>query len=180
MWVQQLCNIAAKSSSGIKIACSLGMKNSLGEGMMKRTLRMLFVVGLVVVATLGTSAIGGASAQEKTPGALTFDPSSVEFGDQVSGQASKPVRITVTNSGGSDLYVNSVTMGGDNSSDFVLVSDPCSGATIKPGKSCVIDVVMTPGANGARRGELVFNANGGSQTVTLAGNGINSSAVPPQ
>lgn len=139
---------------------------------MKRTLGILAFAA--IAATLA------AAGQERTPPALTFDPAAADFGDQVAGAVSKPVRITVTNTGGSDLYLNSVALSGDNRADFGIAGDTCTGTTLKPGKSCVVDVVMTPQTTGSRRAELVFRAAGGTTIVTLSGNGINSAAVPPR
>src|SRR5262245_30955452 len=106
--------------------------------MAMRTLEMvrLSIVGAALVVASAASA-----GQEKTPPALTFQPPAADFGEQVVGKASKAVRITVTNTGGSDLYVNSVSLDGENRSDFRISNDACTNATLKPGKSCVVDVV---------------------------------------
>src|SRR5689334_1055528 len=85
--------------------------------------------------------------QAETPPSINITPASLDFGDQVIKRASKPKRLTVTNSGGKALYINSVVLGGDNQQDFTLSHDTCTGATLSPQKSCVIDVVFTPAAN---------------------------------
>ena len=141
---------------------------------MKRTL----VMGFSIIALFSLVAIaqtGGA------PPSVTLSPLSLDFKDQVVGKASKPQRITLTNTGGKPLYVNSVTIAGDESDDYALSGDTCTGSTIAPGKSCVIDVRCTPSATGSRKSTLTItdNAVDSPQRVPLYGNGINSAAVPP-
>ncbi|HVF92131.1 MAG TPA: choice-of-anchor D domain-containing protein [Blastocatellia bacterium] len=124
---------------------------------------------------------GQARAQEKTPPVASINPGSLAFGDQVAKTSSKPQRVTVTNTGGKDLYINSVVLGGDDQSEFALQNDSCTGATIPSSKSCVVDVVFTPTAKESRKASLVFtdSAADSPQRVALSGNGINSVDVPP-
>ena len=141
---------------------------------MKRTL----VMGFSIIALLSLVAIaqtGGA------PPSVTLNPLSIDFKDHVVGKASKPQRITLTNTGGKPLYVNSVTIVNDDSDNFALNGDTCTGSTIGPGKSCVIDVSFTPSATGSRKSTLTItdNAVDSPQRVPLYGNGINSASVPP-
>ncbi|HYP27275.1 MAG TPA: choice-of-anchor D domain-containing protein [Blastocatellia bacterium] len=119
--------------------------------------------------------------QEKTPPTASISPLSLSFGDQVAKTSSKPQRVTITNSGGKDLYINSVVLSGDEASEFAMQNDSCTGATIPAGKSCVVDVVFTPTAKDTRNASLVItdNAVDSPQRVTLTGNGINSVDVPP-
>ena len=119
--------------------------------------------------------------QEKTPPTASISPSSLSFGDQVAKTSSKPQRVTITNGGGKDLYINSVVLSGDEATEFSMQNDSCTGATIPPGKSCVVDVVFTPTAKDTRNASLVItdNAVDSPQRVTLTGNGINSVDVPP-
>jgi hypothetical protein len=152
---------------------------------MKRVL--IFGLALIVLAlgafsqtTRNTS--GKDKPDEQTqPPVVSINPSSIDFKDQVAKKASKPLRITVTNSGGKDLYINSVAIEGDNKDDFSMIRDTCTGATIPANKSCVIDIAMTPAAAERRVATLVItdNALDSPQRARLIGNGINSSAVRP-
>ena len=141
---------------------------------MKRTL----VMGFSIIALLSLAAIAQTTG---APPSVTLSPSSIDFKDQVVGKASRPQRITLTNTGGKPLYVNSVTIVDGESSDFGLSGDTCTGSTIGPGKSCVIDVSFTPSATGSRKSTLTItdNAVDSPQRVPLYGSGINSAAVPP-
>ncbi|HST23645.1 MAG TPA: choice-of-anchor D domain-containing protein [Blastocatellia bacterium] len=141
---------------------------------MKRTL----VMGFSIIALLSLAAIAQTTG---APPSVTLSPSSIDFKDQVVGKASRPQRITLTNTGGKPLYINSVTIVDGESSDFALSGDTCTGSTIGPGKSCVIDVSFTPSATGSRKSTLTItdNAVDSPQRVPLYGSGINSAAVPP-
>src|ERR1044072_430335 len=141
---------------------------------MKRTL----VMGFSIIALFSLVAIAQTTG---APPSVTLSPSSIDFKDQVVGKASRPQRITLTNTGGKPLYVNSVTIVDGESSDFGLSGDTCTGSTIGPGKSCVIDVSFTPSATGSRKSTLTItdNAVDSPQRVPLYGSGINSAAVPP-
>lgn len=121
-------------------------------------------------------------AQQETPPSISITPDNLDFGDQVVKKASKPLRLTVTNTGGKKLYINSVAVGGDNQQDFVMARDTCTGATIDAQKSCVVDVVFSPTTNEKRKAVLVFtdNALNSPQQIPLSGNGINSADVPPR
>ena len=147
-------------------------------------------IGLLVIVVLSVAAFqtkqkksetDQSKEQPKAPPAVAVNPLSLDFGNQVVGRASKSKRITLTNTGGKKLYVNSVAVDGDNSEDFTLVRDTCTGATIAAGKSCVLDVSFTPAQLGTRKGGLTItdDALDSPQKLALAGSGINSIDVPP-
>jgi hypothetical protein len=122
------------------------------------------------------------SYQQPSPPSVKLDPTSLEFGNQVAKRPSKPQRITVTNTGEKRLYINSVVLARDNRQDFTIVNDTCTGSTISPAKSCVVDVTFTPSVTERRKAAVVFtdNALDSPQDVPLAGTGINSINVPPR
>jgi hypothetical protein len=119
--------------------------------------------------------------EQASPPSARIDPGSIDFGDQVTKKPSKYQRITVTNTGGKKLYVNSVVVGGDDRQNFTLVSDTCTGSTIDPGKSCVVDICFTPSRTERHKAAIAFtdNATDSPQNVPLTGRGINSADVPP-
>jgi hypothetical protein len=145
---------------------------------------MVFILTLVIAMaqTLPEKSKNESNRQqEKTPPRATINPYSVDFKDQVVKKASKPQRITVTNSGEKPLYINSAVLEGENKDDFSMANDTCTGATIAPGKSCVIDASMTPAATGYRKATITLTNNSveSPQKIELTGNGINSARVPP-
>jgi hypothetical protein len=155
---------------------------------MKRTM----VTGLFAIALLSPAAVaqttGGKAEgarepdQSSAPPSANLNPYSLDFKDQVVKKISKPQRVTLTNAGGKPLYVNSVTIVDDDRDDFALSGDTCTGKTIAPGKSCVVDVSFAPSATGKRKSTLTVNDNAldSPQRVPLSGNGINSADVPPR
>lgn len=144
----------------------------------------LFIVSAMVLTSQALSfGIGSkTSQQEKATTSATIDPGSIDFGNQVTKKASASKRITVTNTGEKPLYINSVVLSGDNASDFALAKDTCTGATVGPQKSCVVDVTFAPADLGTRKAEMIItdNAIDSHQKVILTGTGINSVRVPPQ
>jgi hypothetical protein len=117
----------------------------------------------------------------ETPPGVNVTPDNLDFGEQVTKKAGKPRRLTVTNTGGKKLYINSAALSGDAQQDFTLSNDTCTGKEIEPGKSCIVDVVFTPSVNERRNATLIFtdNAIDSPQNIKLTGVGINSVAVPP-
>src|SRR5215469_4345450 len=94
------------------------------------------------------------SENAKSSATVSVNPYSLDFHDQVVKTSSKPARITVTDTGGKDLYIRSASVADDEWQDFGIAVDTCTGATIPSGKSCVIDVRFTPSATGTRRAIL--------------------------
>jgi hypothetical protein len=148
---------------------------------MRRILLFIFLLAFAQHVLAQKANHQSKSQQPETPPSVNITPASLDFGDQVVKRASKPKRITVTNTGGKALYINSVVLSGDNQQDFALSNDTCTGATIGSQKSCVIDVAFTPAANERRKATVTLtdNAPNSPQTVQLSGSGINSVSVPP-
>jgi hypothetical protein len=148
---------------------------------MRRILLFVFLFALAPHGLAQKANDQNKTQQPQTPPNVEVTPASLDFGEQVVKRASKPKRLTVTNTGGKALYINSVVLGGDNQQEFVLSHDTCTGATIGAQKSCVIDVIFTPSANDKRKATLTLtdNAPNSPQNVQLSGDGINSANVPP-
>jgi len=120
-------------------------------------------------------------AMPATPAYVILTPDNLDFGDQVVGRTSAPKRITVKNSGGGTLYVDSVDLGSDNATAFAVLKDTCTGAKVEPDRVCLIDVAFTPRRTGGRNARLKFNDNspGSPQRLKLKGKGINGVDVAP-
>src|SRR5262249_9619696 len=107
------------------------------RGMIRIALTMLLLVATCYVV-LGQVKKGSESTgpdQQKSPPSVSINPSSIDFGNQVANKASAPRRITLTNTGGKKLYINSAVLGGDDQQDFIVSGDTCTGATISAQKS---------------------------------------------
>ena len=118
--------------------------------------------------------LGGASAP---PPVATLSASALDFGNQTTGTSSTAKVVTLTNTGGSALFLNSVTITGTNSADFSQ-SNNC-GSSLPPNGSCSFSVVFTPAATGTRSATLSIsdNAAGSPHTVALTGNGTSTSGL---
>jgi|HubBroStandDraft_6_1064221.scaffolds.fasta_scaffold33992_3 hypothetical protein len=129
------------------------------------------------------ASVVGDKKNESSTGAAdaSVSPGSLDFGDQAVGSSSRAQRITLTNTGSDKLYVNSANLGGDDWQQFRVALDSCTGSTILPQKSCVIDIVFAPGKKGGQKTvlTLIDNAPDTPQKVDVTGNGINSADVPP-
>lgn len=144
-------------------------------------MKKVLPIVLILIGLTHSALAQKANEGEQQAPAVKLEPGTLDFGDQVVKMPSKPQRITVTNTGGKKLYINSVVIGGDERQDFTFVQDTCTGATIDAGKSCIVDVRFTPSATERRNAVIVFtdNAVDSPQKVPLTGKGINSAAVRP-
>lgn len=136
---------------------------------------------LLMVLISGSTVRFLSALQTQAPPGVQANPTTLKFGKQVVRKPSVAKKITVTNTGGAPLYINSATISGDNWKDFTLLKDGCSGKKVASGQSCVITVRFTPARNEDRNATLVLtdNAPDSPQNVPLKGTGINSIDVPP-
>ena len=128
-----------------------------------------------------TDSLGGA-LDFSTPGLLTANPTSVNFGSVNFGGGPFTQTITLTNNGLGDITISSYNMSG-NSGDFSIVPggpSPCPGfpGTVAPGV-CTLQVTFSPAIVGPRAATLniISNASSGTNyTIQLFGNAL---AVAP-
>jgi hypothetical protein len=151
-----------------------------------RRLSSILLAVFVMIALIGKIALGFAHgnqdpAQPQAQPSVTLSPDSLLFADQVVRRTSAAKRITVRNTGGQSLYIDSVTITGDNPNSFAIANDTCTGATVDANKACIVDVTFTPTGTGERNARVKFsnNAPDSPQRLRLKGNGINSNDVAP-
>jgi len=134
---------------------------------MKTQLMLFMLAALVPFGACGGS---GPSAPPAPPN-LHLSPASLSFGVEVVGSESSAQTETLTNTGGSELDLNSVAISGTNASDFSQ-SGTC-GPTLGPGASCILNVTFTPSKMGPRSASLTIADNGlqGTQLLSLTGSG---------
>lgn len=79
--------------------------------------------------------------------------------------------LTVSNTATGTTTVGTIGLGGDTS--FTLASDACSGQTLSPSQSCVVQVSFSASVEGMASGTLGIPTSGGAQaaltTVALSG-----------
>lgn len=102
--------------------------------------------------------------------AVTVTPSSLAFGNQVSGTTSSSQAATVTNNQTTTLTITSIAASGDFGQ-----TNSC-GTSLGAGASCTVNVTFTPTATGSRTGTLTVtdNAVNSPQTASLGGTGIST------
>jgi hypothetical protein len=106
-----------------------------------------------------------------TPAALTASPSSLSFGNEVTGQHSSAKSVTVTNPGSSSVSISQLAVTGP-----FAQTNTC-GASLGAGATCTVSVQFDPTATGAASGSLqvTSTAPGSPLTVPLSGTGIATS-----
>jgi hypothetical protein len=98
-------------------------------------------------------------------------PTSINFGDVLVGQTSPQKRVSLKNTGDSELTISNISLSGH----FALPVNHC-GSGVKPGTHCDVYVTYSPVEVGTDSGTLTFtdNASNSPQTVALAGTGANT------
>ncbi|MGC8977357.1 MAG: CFI-box-CTERM domain-containing protein [Candidatus Ratteibacteria bacterium] len=90
---------------------------------------------------------------------ISVDPSSYNFGSIKVGEESDVLTIGVLNAGTENLVINgSIQVSGDTS-DYQIVSDGVSGATISSGSSKTIQVKFKPQSNGTKTIQIKIYSN---------------------
>jgi hypothetical protein len=143
---------------------------------------LLVVSGFVALSSggaLGLPPVRG--VQDTSPPYVSLDPDDLDFGEQVVGRWSRARRITVTNTGGHPLSVDSVSVGGDDFQNYSVVKDTCTGAKVFPYRACTVDVNFSPSKPERFDAELKVTDNSvtSPRTMRLWGKGVNSSSLPP-
>jgi hypothetical protein len=102
---------------------------------------------------------------------MSFSPSSVNFGKQLSGTSSAPQIITMTNVGSASVSITKMGLAGSQPSNFSQTNN--CGATLAGGASCSITVTFTPLLKGVSNATVSVSDNGGGspQLVRLTGTG---------
>jgi len=136
----------------------------------------LFASALLVVGVWVACGGGGGGNSSPPPPApvISLSPTSLTFGQQMTGTTSAAQSVWFGNAASSPatLLVSSITIGGTNPGDFADTA-PC-GSSILPSYTCDINVTFTPTAAGPRSASLIItdNASGSPQTVSLSGTGV--------
>lgn len=122
-------------------------------------------------ATLSSTATPGGTAMAVlvgtglSPGSLSINPSTADFGTVGTGAASAFTTFTVTTLCNTATAPLSTALFGANPGDFTIGQNTCQGAVLAA-SSCTIQVAFTPGTTDAKSASLSV-ANGG-QVVSAA------------
>jgi hypothetical protein len=105
-------------------------------------------------------------------GTVSIAPAPHVFGTQTVGIPSPTQAFTVSNPGTVAAGSMMVSVVGTHPSDFAIVSDPCSGASLPAGGTCTVTARFSATAVGARTATLrVATSAGGTATSALSGTG---------
>jgi hypothetical protein len=155
---------------GYEAKCTIGLvfsPDSLGDRSATLTVSAN-VQGGQLSAALGGTGLAPGDIKLK-PTVLNFD--SALSGPTAVGTISKPLSITVENSGGTAVPVTSATVSGP----FVMSSNVCATKSLAANSDCQLTVAFQPTTPGPAIGALTLIDGAGTQTVVLTGTG----ASPP-
>src|SRR5680860_1528848 len=99
--------------------------------------------------------------------AIDVSRAGLTFKSQVVDTMSEPMTFTITNSGTAALETT-VALGGENSAEFAVTGDACSGMSLPPGTSCRIGVVFQPSSEQIFNASVTIAHNAGDTPVTVA------------
>jgi hypothetical protein len=134
---------------------------------MSRLLRTTVVVACIVFSwTL---------AQAQVPISVYPDP--ISFGTVALSSQSYPLTVYLSNVSANTVDVTSVTVSGTNAADYVISSAPCVG-TIVSNNTCMLSMIFTPSAMGARVANLVVAISGVTTPVSVPLQGTGGNPIP--
>jgi hypothetical protein len=118
----------------------------------------------------GTAMLTGTVATQAN---LAIGPGSFDFGVVAQGTQTSPTTFTVTNNGTQSSGSPTVTVGGSNPSDFVVVSDNCTGNPVAGNSgTCTVSVAFKPSTQAPESATITVAASpGGALTANLSGQG---------
>jgi hypothetical protein len=128
---------------------------------------IVFALTLALVLTLVASSAMASPLHAQTP---DLSPSSLDFGDQLTGSTSTAQTVTLTNNDPADLTIGTLSVSGE----FALSNDLCSGQVIASAASCTFDVTFSPLSDGAKTGSVSIPSDSvtSPDSVALSGTGI--------
>lgn len=105
-----------------------------------------------------------------------FDAAQVAFGTASIGTAPVARTISVVSTGTAAVTVNSLSMTG--SSDFAILSNGCTGATLVGSTKCPVTVQFTPTSQGVAAAQLNLKFVGGTSSISVSSYGVLGGGVP--
>jgi hypothetical protein len=98
--------------------------------------------------------------------AVVLQPSSVSFPATAVGQTSAAQNITISNTGGTTVTLDSITVSGN----FAIAANTCGGS-LAANTGCTVGVTFTPASANYQSGALTVIDTAGTQTAELSGTG---------
>ncbi|HYM21217.1 MAG TPA: choice-of-anchor D domain-containing protein [Candidatus Kapabacteria bacterium] len=137
------------------------------------TFRAVFFAQAYWNCSGGNVAIDNVVITAVQPQNIAYAPGNIDFGSVIIGQQSSQQCITITNPTIAPVPISSLSIGGLNPSDFVIVGE--TPTSIEPESSVNVCVEFVPTINGPRSAKLIVN-NGSDNypniSVNLTGIGL--------
>jgi hypothetical protein len=123
---------------------------------------------------LGALGISGSPVQAVSGPVAALFPASENFGGVTVSQSSNSQLISLTNTGGQPLALNSLGIAGTDQADFLATPNCPIPTVVSPNDTCTVSVRFVPVAAGSRLATLtaVDNAPGSPQSIPLNGLGV--------
>jgi len=115
------------------------------------------------------------------PPDIFVSPVSHDFGTVTVAGLSDALTLTVTNLGGANLVLGTVSITGSNASEFAIQNDACSNESIAPMGSGTLEIIFSPSSEGQKSATLTFPSNDPDTenlVVSLVGTGEAEPAIP--
>ena len=90
---------------------------------------------------------------------LPDNASEVNFGIVRPLQVSKEKIVSISSTGTEDLIINTITLNGENTGDFTILEDNCSGATLAQSENCTVKLEFSPSSKGIKQATLSIPSN---------------------
>jgi len=112
--------------------------------------------------------------EKPTTPVFSINPGNKDFGFQAVNTTSDPQTFTVTNTGGGTMQISSVSLNGNDTSEFILTDNNTYPVNLAANESMSVDVVFAPVTNVGKSASLDFIADTkATHSVPLSGHGKN-------
>ncbi len=98
----------------------------------------------------------------------SVSPLSYDFGEVALGGTSAVETFTVTDIGGANITLGSVSISGTNATEFAISADNCSGQTLTASGTCTVGVTFSPVTQADGKSASLLIPQAGSSAVTAA------------
>ena len=132
--------------------------------------------GIFDVVATGSSS-GLTAATQFDPAHLSLSPTSKAFGDVIVGSNASQI-FTMSNTGNTQLQIQSVTLSGANSDQFSLDTSGMSTSVAASG-STTFSVTFAPTSAGAKSASVDIATNAEDPSASLTGTGVGGDTTPP-
>ena len=113
------------------------------------------------------------------PAVATLSTMSIAFGNASVGSQSPAETVGITNTGDTNMNVQSITLTGADPSQFILNTAGAVVNGITPGSSVSFTVRFAPTTTGLKAASVQVNTNGNDPSVALTGTGVAADVTAP-